>query len=157
MQSVEPSKDFRERITHSISVAINGKNYKLRRYTIAQEIKLKNAFDGDLDKWHERMAKIDGEALVKTIHLFMDDTEDFPTWESLADKLDGTVDEKAGLIQAISLCIANAMPDVVDEVKKRTDKARSELRDQIKQSLTGLSSSTPSIKPTDGEVGTSLA
>lgn len=144
-------KDFKERSNPTVAIELNGKKYPLKRYTIAQEIKLKHLFQGDLEIWQKGLNALDGETLVKTLFTFLDPwNSQFKTWEDVAEELSGDLTEKMNMLEAISTCITAAMPEVQAAVKKRAAQGKKQALTLLRSSLTGPGSTTASQKPTDG-------
>lgn len=144
--------NFPDALITDVSVKIKGKEYPLKRFTFGQEIRLKKiAPDHDLQKWQAEFQKLDPDILIKTLHLFMEPTPDFPTTESMLDALDCTLEQKMAIMNAVTCVITAAMPEVQDRLKKKTESALKEYREMVMTQLTGLGSSINSSQPTDGQ------
>lgn len=143
----EPS--FYERQMTTIKVELNGKQYALKRYTIAREIEIQKEF-GSIESFHQGLQKQDVVVLIKTLFILMEPNDDFKSWEDLAANLSGDPMVKMNISEAISLAMFQAMPEVSEALKKRSNIAREQLRKTTETITTGLLSITDSSKPMDG-------
>ena len=142
--------DFKDRINKFVVIELNGKRYRLNRYTIAKEIKLKEMFGGNLDGWEKNLDVMDPETLVKTLWFLLEDHEYFVSWEFMAEQLSGDLTEKMNMSEAILSCMLAGMPDAQQAVKKRADYVKKKVLTLLQSSLTGPGSTTTSQKPTAG-------
>ena len=143
--------DFKDRSNQIVSILLNGKKYRLKRYTMAQEIALKNLFEGNLESWQKGLNGLDGETLIKSLWCFLEDKTEFTNWVKLAEQISGDLSEKMNILESLSTCITAGMPDVQEAVKKRAAIAKKQALTLLRGSLTGPGSTIPSPKNMGGQ------
>lgn len=146
---------FPDSLVKVVVCEINGERFPLKRFTIRQEMKLKQAFGGSLEGFSEKLKQLDGETLLRTLLVFMEPNEKYKTFDDFADNLDCTMDVKWNIFNAITMVIVGASPETQDLLKKNLDHLKSRFQKEINERLTGSLSSIDSSAPTDGAQTTS--
>jgi hypothetical protein len=153
----KPKVDFRKGLVKKVYVQIEGVEYPLKRFTMEQELLLKEQFGEDLEEWRKKLSSLDTTCLLQSLHFFLEPNDMFKTWKDIAKHVDCQLEERMNMHNAITFCILAAVPEAQEAVKKKTEEIGLLLKNMIREKLTGLGSSINSSLPTDGNLPTSSA